>query len=53
MRPGYLLIFEFLGDGVLVGKMFDYNLCRKEVDTNSSDSDGSLLSGFSDSEDSD
>ena len=46
VRPGYLLVFEYLGDGVLVGKMFDSNLCRKEVDTNSSHSDGSLASGL-------
>ena len=53
VRPGYLLVFEFLGNGVLVRKIFDSNLCRKEVGTDSNDSDGSLLFGFSDGEDSD
>ena len=49
LRPGYLRVFEFLGDGPLVGKMFYTHLCRKEVDA---DSDGSPLSGFSSGEDS-
>ena len=29
VQPGYLLVFEFLGDGALVGKMFNTHLCRK------------------------
>ena len=48
--PGYLLVFEFLGDGASMGKMFDTHLYWKQVDINS---DGSSLSGFSSGEDSD
>ena len=53
VRPGYLLVFEFLGDGALMGKMFDTHICRKKVDIDSDDSDGSSLSGFNNGEDSD
>ena len=52
MRLGYLLVFEFLGDGALVGKMFDSYLCRKEVDADSDSSDDSFSSGFGSSGDS-
>ena len=52
VRPGYLLVFEFLGDGVLVGKMFDTHLCRKKVDADSDGSDDSS-SSFGSGEDSD
>ena len=27
VQLGYLLVFKFLGDGALVGKMFDPHLC--------------------------
>ena len=53
VRPGYLLVFEFLGDGALVGKMFDSHLYRKKVDVDSGSSNGSSLSGFISGEDSD
>ena len=53
VRPGYLLVFEFPGDGALVGKMFNTHLCRKKVDADSDGSNGSFLSGFSSGEDSD
>ena len=51
--PGYLLVFEFLGDGAFVRKMFDTHLCRKKVDVDSNGSDDSFLSGFSSGGDSD
>ena len=51
--PGYLPVFEFLGDDALVGKMFDSHLFRKKVDVDSDGSDGSSLSGFISGEDSD
>ena len=50
VRSGYLMVFDFLGDGALMGKMFDTHLYRKKVDI---DSDGSSLSGFSSGKDSD
>ena len=52
VRPGYLLVFEFLGDSALVGKMFDTHLCRKKVDADSDGFDDSS-SDFGSSEDSD
>ena len=53
VRPGYILVFEFLGDGALMGNMFDTHLCQKKVDIDSDSSNGSFLSGFSSGEDSD
>ena len=53
VRPGYLLVFEFLGYGALMGKMFDTHFYRKKVDIDSDDFDSSSLSGFSNGEDSD
>ena len=53
VRPGYLLVFEFLRDGALVGKMFDTHLCRKEVDADFDGSDDSFSSGFGSGGDSD
>ena len=53
VQPGYLRVFEFLGDGALMGKMFDTHLYRKKMDIDFDGSNGSSLSGFSSGEDSD